>query len=102
MLGGRAGAAPHVAYIQHGGGATPRVTVGVDVGKGSHQAAGFDPAADRVVGPVSFTVSRAGFKRFRLCLERLAPDPTELLVGLEATGADRLNEQGADPERARC
>jgi transposase len=64
----------------------PRVTVGIDVGKGSHQAAGYDPAADRVIGRVSFPVSRAGFERFRLFLERLAPEPDDIVIGLEATG----------------
>lgn len=64
----------------------PRVTVGVDVGKGSHQAASYDPAADGVVSRVSFPVSRAGFERFRLFLERLAPEPEDILIGLEATG----------------
>ena len=64
----------------------PRVTVGVDVGKGTHQAAGYDPAADRVVGRVTFPVSRAGFERFRLFLEQLAPELDDILVGLEATG----------------
>ena len=64
----------------------PRVTVGVDVGKGTHQAAGYDPAADRVVGRVTFPVSWAGFERFRLFLEQLAPELDDILVGLEATG----------------
>ena len=64
----------------------PRITVGVDIGKGSHQAAGYDPATDRVLGRVTLPVSRAGFEQFRLFLERLALEPADLLVGLEATG----------------
>ena len=64
----------------------PRISVGVDVGKGGHQAAGYDPARDRVVGRISFPVSRAGFERFREFLEGLSPEPGDVLVGLEATG----------------
>src|SRR5262249_55065054 len=64
----------------------PHITVGADVGKASHQAAGYDPAANRVVARITFPVSRAGFERFRRFLERLAPNPEDILVGLEATG----------------
>ncbi len=58
----------------------PRFTVGVDVGEGSHQAAGYDPARDRVVGRLMFPVSRAGFERLRTFLEGLAPEPGDVLV----------------------
>jgi len=64
----------------------PRITVGVDVGKGSHQAAGYNPARDRVVGRITFPVSRGGFERLRAFLEGLAAEPGDVLVGLEATG----------------
>jgi transposase len=63
-----------------------QVTVGVDTGKARHQAAAYDPTAERIVGQVSFPVDRAGFGRFRGFLERLAAEPDHVLIGLEATG----------------
>jgi transposase len=63
-----------------------RITVGVDPGKKVHQAAAYDPAADRPLGQLSFSVDRAGFERFRAFLERLAPELGQVVVGLEATG----------------
>jgi transposase len=35
---------------------------------------------------VGFSVDRAGFERFRLFLEPLAPEPKQVVIGLEATG----------------
>jgi transposase len=64
----------------------PTITVGVDVGKASHQAAAYDLSTNRIVAQLTFPVSRAGFERFRAFLARLAPAPADLLVGLEATG----------------
>jgi transposase len=64
----------------------PRITVGIDVGKGGHQAAGYDPARDRVIDRISLPISRTGFERFQEFLEGLAPEPGDVLVGLEATG----------------
>ena len=63
-----------------------RITVGVDPGKRTHQAAAYDPAADRPLGHLSFSVDRAGFERFRVFLEQLAPDLRQVVVGLDATG----------------
>jgi transposase len=63
-----------------------QITVGVDVGKTSHRAAAYDPAADRVVGQLSFDVDRAGFARFEAFLERVAAGGDGVLVGLEASG----------------
>jgi transposase len=63
-----------------------QITVGVDIGKVAHQAAAFDRAADRLLGRLQFPVSRAGFERFATFLARLAATPSDLLVGLEATG----------------
>src|SRR5256885_8566804 len=63
-----------------------QVTVGVDTGKARHQAAAYDPTAERIVGQVSFSVDRAGFDRFRGFLERLTAEPDHMLIGLEATG----------------
>jgi transposase len=63
-----------------------QVTVGVDTGKARHQAAAYDPAVERIVGQVSFSVDRAGFDRFRSFLERLRPQPDQVVIGLEATG----------------
>lgn len=64
----------------------PRITVGVDVGKEHHQAAAYDPAADRIMQQVKFAVSRTGFARFLTFLGELGREPTDLVVGLEATG----------------
>jgi hypothetical protein len=36
-----------------------RIAVGVDTGKGRHQAAAYDPQGDRIVGQVGFSVDRA-------------------------------------------
>ena len=63
-----------------------RIVVGVDAGKRAHQAAAYDPVRGRALGQLSFSVDRAGFERFRAFLERLAPAPSAVLVGLEATG----------------
>ena len=63
-----------------------RMTVGVDVGKESHQAAAYDPATDRIMQQVKFAVSRTGFARFLTFLGELEREPTDLVVGLEATG----------------
>ena len=63
-----------------------RIIVGVDAGKRAHQAAAYDPARDRARGQLSFSVDRAGFERFRAFLERLAPTPSAVSVGVEATG----------------
>jgi transposase len=63
-----------------------QITVGVDVGKDTHRAAAYDPATSRTVGQLSFGVDRAGFARFEAFLERLAPAPDAVLVGLEASG----------------
>ncbi|MBV9172112.1 MAG: transposase [Chloroflexi bacterium] len=62
------------------------ITVGVDTGKGRHQAAGYDPDAQRIVGQLGFSVDRGGFDQFRRFLERLGPMPDEIVIGLEATG----------------
>lgn len=64
----------------------PRITVGVDVGKENHQAAAYDPAADRIIRQLTFPVSRAGFGRFATFLSGLGTEPAELVIGLEATG----------------
>jgi transposase len=63
-----------------------RLTVGVDVGKTNHQAAVYDPAADRVRRPLRFAVRRAGFEQFLALLAEVAPTPDEVLVGVEASG----------------
>src|SRR5919199_207241 len=63
-----------------------QVTVGVDTGKARHQAAAYDPAAERIVGQVSFSVDRAGFDHVRGFLERLRPQPDQVVIGPEATG----------------
>lgn len=62
------------------------MTVGVDTGKCRHQAAAYDPDAERIVGQVGFTVDRAGFDQFRRFLEGLGPVPGQIVIGLEATG----------------
>ena len=62
------------------------MTVGVDTGKCRHQAAAYDPDAERIVGQVGFTVDRAGFDQFRRFLERLEPVPGHVVIGVEATG----------------
>ena len=63
-----------------------RVAVGVDTGKGRHEAAAYDPLADKMVGQLGFAVDRAGFERFGSFLERLAPEADQVVIGLEATG----------------
>lgn len=63
-----------------------RLTVGVDVGKTSHQAAVYDTAADRVRRHLRFAVSRAGFEQFLAVLAEVEPTPDEVLVGVEASG----------------
>jgi Transposase len=63
-----------------------RITVGVDVGKEHHQAAAYDPAADRIIHQVKFAVSHTGFARVLTFLGELGREPTDLVVGLEATG----------------
>jgi transposase len=78
-----------------------RVTVGVDVGKRGHQAAAYDPAADRPLGQLRFAVSREGFERFAAFLDGLAA-AGQVLVGVEASGHSHLTlaaflaERGAD------
>jgi transposase len=67
-----------------------QVTVGVDTGKARHQAAAYDPAAERIVGQVSFSVDRAGFDHVRGFLERLRPQPDQVVIGPEATGQYHL------------
>lgn len=67
-----------------------RLTVGVDVGKTNHQAAAYDPAADRVRRHLRFAVSRAGFEQFLALLADLAPAPEDVLVGVEASGHSHL------------
>jgi Transposase len=62
------------------------IVVGVDVGKGRHQAAAYAPSGERWLGQLSFEVGRAGFGRFLRFLQRLAQSPAELSIGLEATG----------------
>ncbi|MBV9544073.1 MAG: IS110 family transposase [Chloroflexi bacterium] len=62
------------------------MTLGVDTGKGRHQAAAYDPDAQRLVSQLGFTVDRGGFDQFRRFLERLGPMPDEIVIGLEATG----------------
>jgi len=63
-----------------------RVAVGVDTGKGRHEAAAYDPLADKMVGQLGFAVDRAGFERFGSFIERLAPEADQVVIGLEATG----------------
>jgi transposase len=66
------------------------MTVGVDTGRRRHQAAVYGPATERIMGQVGFAVDRAGFDEFRGYLERLAPQPDQLVIGLEATGQYHL------------
>jgi transposase len=63
-----------------------QVAVGVDTGKSRHQAAAYDPAAQRMTGQVAFSVDREGFDRFHTFLQRLAPMADQVVIGLEATG----------------
>jgi transposase len=63
-----------------------QLAVGVDTGKSRHQAAAYDPAAERMIGQVAFSVDREGFERFHRFLERLAPMADQVVIGLEATG----------------
>ena len=41
------------------------ITVGVDVGKGGHRAAAYDPSVDRDLGHLGFDVDRAGLRGVR-------------------------------------
>jgi Transposase len=66
------------------------MTVGVDTGRRRHQAAVYGPATERIMGQVGFAVDRAGFDEFRGYLERRAPQPDQLVIGLEATGQYHL------------
>ena len=61
-----------------------RITIGIDAGKCQHQAAVYDLAGDRVVRRLRVPVSRAGFEHLRTVLAHLAPDPSQVRVGLEA------------------
>jgi hypothetical protein len=51
-----------------------------------HEAAAYDPLADKMVDQLGFAVDRAGFERFGSFLERPAPDADQVVIGLEATG----------------
>ncbi len=46
----------------------------------------YDLAAGTVIGQGSFSVSRTGFEQLALFLHQHAPDQSEVLVGIEATG----------------
>ena len=63
-----------------------RMTVGVDVGKRTHQVAAYEPAAASMVGQGSFPVSRAGFEQLAAFLRQHAPDQGAVLVGSRQPG----------------
>jgi transposase len=63
-----------------------RITVGVDVGKRTHQVAIYDPALGAVLGQATYPVSRTGFEQLAAFLQQHAPDQADVLVGIEATG----------------
>jgi len=82
VLGGRAGTAPTLVAVRAGGEASA-------CSRGSryrHEAAAYDPLADKMVDQLGFAVDRAGFERFGSFLERPAPDADQVVIGLEATG----------------
>jgi transposase len=63
-----------------------RLAIGVDTGKVRHRAAAYDLDAGSWVGELSFPVTRVGFERFEAFLRSLGREPSEAVIGLEATG----------------
>ena len=63
-----------------------RLAIGVDTGKGRHRAAAYDSDAGSWIGELSFPVTRVGFERFEAFLRLLRREPSEVVIGLEATG----------------
>ena len=62
------------------------VYVGVDIAKVDHVVGAVDGRGERVCRPMSFKNSEDGFARLGAWLEGVAGDPSEAVVGMEATG----------------
>ncbi|MGI9145788.1 MAG: hypothetical protein ACR2IK_04445 [Chloroflexota bacterium] len=69
VLGGGAGTIPALVSQVSWRYSMMHMAVGVGTGKCRHQAAAYDPDAERIVGQASSTVDRAGFDQFRRFLE---------------------------------
>ena len=62
------------------------IYAGVDVAKADHVIGAVDERGSEVCGPMGFKNSAAGFERCEAWLEGVAGEPSDALVGMEATG----------------
>lgn len=60
--------------------------VGVDVGKTKHKACIRNLCRDSYSEVFSFSADRQGFDKFLITLEKVSPEKSEFLVGVEASG----------------
>ena len=63
------------------------VYVGIDIAKRVHVCAILDESNTVVVKPFRFSNDAKGFKKLLVHIERLGLDPSDILIGMEATGA---------------
>ncbi len=63
------------------------VYVGIDIAKRVHVCAILDESNTVVVKPFKFRNDAKGFKKLLVHIERLGLDPSDILIGMEATGA---------------
>jgi transposase len=62
------------------------VYVGIDIAKRVYMCAILDESNTVVVKPFKFRNDVKGFKKLLVHLERLGLDPSDILIGMEATG----------------
>ncbi len=60
--------------------------VGIDIAKRSHVACVMKEDNTLEITPFSFTSSQNGFKKLLIQLQSLSCDPSEIIIGMEATG----------------
>jgi len=60
--------------------------VGIDIAKRSHVACVMKEDNTLEIKPFSFTSSHNGFKKLLIQLQSLSCDPSEIIIGMEATG----------------
>jgi len=63
------------------------VYVGIDIAKREHVCAVLDERNSVVVKPFRFSNNNEGFKKLQVHLDTLGLDPSEILIGMEATGS---------------
>jgi len=63
------------------------VYVGIDIAKREHVCAVLDERNNIVVKPFRFSNNSKGFKKLQAHLDTLGLDPSEMLIGMEATGS---------------